>query len=171
MSMPDLPARTGNDADYLSRPVTANGRPAAREIDHMTAPRPEPMRYPEQHVLAIVDTPEAVAEAVRLLTTGGFLASEVTVLCGAATADHLRESPGHSRLLGAVMRLADRLNLLDDELEEKRRYEEALRAGGIVVLVLAPTEERKQRAADVLRSQGGHFINFMGRFTSERLTP
>jgi len=31
------------------------------------------------------------------------------------------------------------------------------------------TEEHKQRAAEVLRAQGGHFINFMGRFTSERL--
>jgi hypothetical protein len=135
----------------------------------MADQRRESTRYPQNHVVGIVDTPEAATEAVRILTSRGFFPSEVTVACGAEMADRLRESSGHSGLLGAVMGLADRLNVLDDELAEKRRYEEALRAGGIVLLIFTPTEERKQRAAEVLLAQGGHFINFMGRFTSERL--
>jgi hypothetical protein len=37
------------------------------------------------------------------------------------------------------------------------------------VLVLALTEERKQRAAEILRQHGGHFINFFGGLEIERL--
>jgi hypothetical protein len=130
-----------------------------------------PIAYPLNHVVGIVDTADAAAEAVRILTGGGFLPSEVTVACGSAMAERLRQSSGHAGLLGGVIRLADRLNILGDELEEKRQYEEALRDGRIVLAILTPTDERKVRAADVLRRQGGHFINFMGRFTSERLAP
>jgi hypothetical protein len=37
------------------------------------------------------------------------------------------------------------------------------------VSVLAPTEERKQLAARVLRDHGAHWVNFLGRFTIETL--
>jgi hypothetical protein len=130
-----------------------------------------PIRYPENHVIGIVDNPEAATEAVRSLTSGGFLPSEVTVACGPQTADLVRNSSGRSGVLGALMRVADRMNLLDDELAEKRRYEDALRDGALVVLVFTPTEERKQLAATMLRTHGGHFVNFMGGLTSERLVP
>ena len=131
----------------------------------------EPMRYPEGHVVGIVDTPEAAGAALRTLSAGGFLPSEITVVCGVETADRVRQSSGRTGLVDAVLRLAEGLGILNNELEEKRRYEQALRAGGLVLLVLAPTEERKQRAAELLRAQGAHFVNYMGRFTSERLVP
>lgn len=53
----------------------------------------------------------------------------------------------------------------------RRRYEDALRAGSFVLSILAPTEERKERAAETLHAQGARFVNFMGRFTSERIVP
>jgi hypothetical protein len=74
-----------------------------------------PIRYPENHVVGIVDSPEAATEAVRSLTSGGFLPSEVTVACGPQTADLVR--------------------------------------------------------IKMLRTHGGHFVNFMGGLTSERLVP
>jgi hypothetical protein len=37
------------------------------------------------------------------------------------------------------------------------------------VAVLAPTEERKDLAADVLRRCGGRFINFFGQLKVERI--
>jgi hypothetical protein len=130
-----------------------------------------PVRYPEDHVVGVLDSPEAAAAAVRTLIDGGFLESEVHLACGVEAADRLRESTGRSGLTGAVLRLADRLHLWNDELAEKHEYEEALRAGSIVLAVLAPTEERKRRAAEVFREHGGRFVNFMGRWTSERLVP
>jgi hypothetical protein len=56
-----------------------------------------------------------------------------------------------------------------DEVDARHEYEQALRNGAVNILVLAPTEERKQRAAEILRQHGGHFINFFGRLEIEQL--
>jgi hypothetical protein len=141
--------------------------PAARRAD----PHAGAVRYPENHVVAIVDTPEAAAAAVETLTSGGFLESEVTLACGARAADRLRASSGRSGLLGHVIQIADHLGVRTEELETRHQYEEALRDGRFVLTVLAPTEERKDRAAQILRDYGAHFINFKGRFTIEQLAP
>jgi hypothetical protein len=45
----------------------------------------------------------------------------------------------------------------------------SLWAGRPDVLVLAPTEERKRRAAEILRQHGRHFINFFGRLAVEQV--
>jgi hypothetical protein len=44
-----------------------------------------------------------------------------------------------------------------------------LRSNQTVVAVLAPTEERKDLAADMLRRCGGYFINFFGRLNVQRI--
>ncbi len=141
--------------------------PAGRHAD----PHVEAVRYPENHVVGIVDTPEQAAAAFHALTDGGFLESEITLACGVEAADRLQASSGRSGLIGRVLQVADRLGVRDEELETKHEYEQALRDGSITFVVLAPTEERKQRAADILREHGGHFINFMGRYTIEQLAP
>jgi hypothetical protein len=51
----------------------------------------------------------------------------------------------------------------------KERYEEAIRDGRFVVLVLAPTDERKKVAGQILHDHGAHFVNFLGRFAIETL--
>jgi hypothetical protein len=55
------------------------------------------------------------------------------------------------------------------EMDMKKQYEEAFRAGQCTVAVLATTEDRKRLATDILRQHGGHFINFLGHLTVERL--
>ena len=145
--------------------------PARAPADRHADPHVEAVRYPENHVVAILDTPEAAAAAVEALTSSGFLESEVTLACGVEAADRLQASSGRSGLLGHVLQIADSLGIRGDELETKHQYEQALRNGGITFVVLAPTEERKQRVAQILREHGGHFINFMGRFTIEQLAP
>jgi hypothetical protein len=132
-------------------------------------PHAEAVRYPENHIVAIMDQPDAAAAAAEALTTGGFLDSEVTLVCGVEAADRLRASSGRAGLLGHLIQIADSLGIRSEELEAKHEYEEALRSGRCTVLVFAPTEERKERAAEILQTHGAHFINFMGRFTIERL--
>jgi hypothetical protein len=131
----------------------------------------EPFRYPQDHVAAIVDSPEQLTDALGTLTGGGFLESEITVLAGPKEAERLDASTGRTGLMHHVLRVADRLGMLHKEMEVKERYEQALRDDGHVVLVLAPTEDRKRLAADVLRHAGGYFVKFFGRFTIEVLAP
>jgi hypothetical protein len=130
--------------------------------------RDDPVRYPVDHVVAILDTREEVECALGALTPG-FFEFEVRVACGAEEAERLHASTGHTGLLDRVLRVAEHIGIPNDELETKERYEQALREGKKLLMVHAPTEERKQRAGEAIRGCGGHFINFLGRFTREVL--
>jgi hypothetical protein len=54
-------------------------------------------------------------------------------------------------------------------MELKDRYEQALREGRYAISVLAPTEDRKNEAGQILRDHGASFVNFLGRFSIEAL--
>ena len=131
----------------------------------------EPIRYPEDHLLGIVDAPEQVSAAVAALADAGFRTSEISVASGKAAADALEASTGRTGLANLAIRIAERIGIANDEMAMKDRYEQALRTGGFVVSILAPTDERRALAAQVLRDQGGHFINYLGRRTIEAIYP
>ena len=129
--------------------------------------RAQEPRYPTNHVVAVIDREVPLAEAVESLTGGGFLETEVQVACGTEMADRLKASTGRGGLAGVAIRVAQKLGLEDDEMSLKSVYEQALRDGSFVVLVDAPTGERKERAAEVLRQHGAHSIHYLGRFLIE----
>ena len=127
------------------------------------------VQYRENVVLGIVDTPDAAQAASQALTSGGFLESEVALGCGLEWADRVRASSGRSGLIGQVLQVLDRYGAGGDEMDMKGQYEQALRAGKCTVAVFAPTDERKRLATDILRQHGGHFINFLGHLSIERM--
>lgn len=131
----------------------------------------EPMLYPENHVLGVVDSLEQLAAATAALTSAGFRQSEVTVTSGQAAADALHSTSGRTGLANLAIRIAERLGIADDEMEVKQRYEQAFRDGKFVVSVLAPTDERRNLAGQILREHGSHFINFLGRRTIQFMHP
>ena len=113
--------------------------------------------YPLNHVISIMPTEKEAITAFDTLIANGFPEAEVTLISGPELADRI----GSWTVSG---RAPERPLVARDE------YVQALRDGHVNVLVLAPTEERKQRAAEILRQQGGHFINFFGRLQVERLS-
>jgi hypothetical protein len=131
----------------------------------------EPVRYPQNRVLGVIDTVSQVRGAVEALTEGGFLASEVEVLHGETASTKLAEGTGRTGLRGLAMRLIAGIGMPNDETAMKDHYADALAKGQFLVMVLAPTEERKQLATQLLREHDGHFINFLGRFTIEAMVP
>lgn len=141
-------------------------RPPASDSDARPA---NEVRYPTNHVLAIVGTPEQLASIVDALTGNGFLESEVGVGCGREAAERLRVATGRTGLAGLAIRLAERLGVANDEMMVKERYEQALRDGQYVVSVHTPTDERKQLAARILEEHGASFVNFLGRFSIETM--
>jgi hypothetical protein len=146
--------------------------PAAEQqtpIEH-TLPS-EPFRYPQDHVVAILDKPDQLFDAVETLAARGFLESEITVLAGSREADRLDASTGRTGLMHRILRIADRLGVVNQEIEAKERYEQALREDSHVVLVFCSSADRKRLAGDLLRERGGYFINYFGRFTIETLAP
>lgn len=136
-----------------------------RSSDHQEAT----VRYPENEVLSIVDTRDQLETVTRALEASGFLNAEISVACGQAAADDLKANTGRSGLTDLVIRVANRLGLQNEESETKDRYEQALRDDQFVVAILAPTDTRKELAAQLLATHGAHFINYLGRFSIERL--
>ena len=138
-----------------------------RQLAGASGDREEEIRYPTDHVVAIVDTPEQLEEAIRALTGGGFLESEIRAAHGPTAAARLEASTGRTGLVDRLLRFAERIGMPNDEMAIKDRYEQALRDGQFVVLVLAPSDERKARAGEVLSAKGGRFVNYFGQFTIE----
>lgn len=131
----------------------------------------EPIRYPTNHVVAVLDSERQLTDTVEGLIGGGFIDTEVHVSCGSDAADRLKESTGRGGLAGLAIRIADRLGIQDEEMEAKAHYEQAMRDGHFVLRVAAPTEERKARAAQILQDHGAHSVKFLGRFSIEGLVP
>ena len=127
------------------------------------------VKYHENHVIGIMPTAEDAVSALGTLTQSGFLETEVTLTCGVEIADRIRASSGRSGLIGQVLQVVDRFCAGGEELEARHEYEKALRDGKLNVLVLAPTEERKRLAGEILRKHGGKFINFFGHLSIEQL--
>ena len=163
--------------DDAAAAYSSNGEPMTGTPDHhdITGEQrersQEPIRYPTNHVLAVLDTGEQVTATVAALTKRGFLESEVEVGTGAERADALHAATGHVGLTDLMIRLAQRVGVADEEMETKRRYEQAMRDDRFLVLVAAPTEERKQRAIEILREHGAHTLTFFGKHTIEYITP
>lgn len=131
----------------------------------------EPIRYPENHVLAVLDTREQTTAAMVALTSGGFLDSEIEVGTGATRADELGAATGREGLASLLIRLAERIGAADEEMETKNRYEQAMRDDRFVLSVAAPTADRKDRAARILGAHGAHTVAYFGRRTIEYLVP
>ena len=129
------------------------------------------MSRPNNHLVAIVDTREAMTRAVEALKAGGFLDSEIHPRAGIAAADALHADSGHGGLVDMAVRFAERIGVADDDMEVKSRYEQALRDGRSLVAVEAPTEARLERATQILQANGAHTLNFMGRFSRTEISP
>jgi hypothetical protein len=128
----------------------------------------ETAEYPTNHVVGVLDTSEQTACALDALVSGGFLESEVQLM-KPDEIDRLAAGTGRRGIQHWFIRLTGSLGLKNAETEMKERYEHALREGGTLVAVLAPTEDRKDLAAQLLQQCGGHFINFFGRLNVERI--
>jgi hypothetical protein len=127
------------------------------------------MRYPENRVVAFIDTREQLESAVTALTSGGFLASEIEVIHGAAASEKLRESTGRSGLAHLAMRFAESIGLPNDETRIKNQYADGLARGQILVTVLAPSEDRRAAAGRILEEHGGTNVRFFGPYTIEHV--
>ena len=129
------------------------------------------IRYPVDQVVAVLDTAQHVRGAADELREGGFLDSEINVTSGAAAADALDDATGRTGLTGLAVRIAEKLGIENIEMERKTKYENAMRDGKFVVAVLAPSDERKKLATQILRAHGAHTANYFSKYTIEGLIP
>jgi hypothetical protein len=151
-SLIPCPTMTDDRSETIGAPALDDG--TSKEV-----------RYPENHVVGLLDTMEQVESAVTALTTGGFLLSEIQLVHGAAAAEKLRQNTGRSGLAHLAMRFAEFIGIPTDETAIKNQYADGLGKGQLLLMVLAPTEERRRAAGRILEAHGGTNIRFFGQYT------
>jgi hypothetical protein len=142
---------------------------SGRDAVQASADETEAVSYPTYHVVGILDTADQTSCALDALLSRGFLESEVDVNRGPDDADRLAAGSGRRGLQDWFIRLTGSVGLKNAETEMKERYERAMRDQLTVIAVLAPTDERKALASEILQGCGAHFVNFFGRFNVERM--
>jgi len=121
--------------------------------------------YPEHQVLAILETRDAAAEVIRELRNRS-VSGDLNIyygLDGAAAID----SEG---LVHGVVGVAERsVEHLVADLDDMSNYDEAVRAGRVVISFDGQDEDIRRRGADVLQAHGGHTVQYFGPLAIEVL--
>jgi hypothetical protein len=116
-------------------------------------------------LLAVLDSPDALAAATRALEAIGVAAAATEVFTGDEGAAAFDGSGGKHGPLARVLRTVQ--FTLMDQMPDFAYYEAAARQGRSVMSVKPRNEAQMRGAVEVLRANGGHFINYFGRFTTE----
>lgn len=126
---------------------------------------------PMNKVVGVIDNEDDMRDALRDLIAAGFSAKEIALLTDEEEArlttanDEWREVSVH------IFRSAQKLPSFYDAPVIVRRLEQELHAGHHLIGVIAKDGETRERACGILKSHGGHFINFYGRWAAEALEP
>ncbi len=126
---------------------------------------------PFKKVIGIIDNPADAGAAIRDLRAAGFAADEIEVLTGEAGARSIDVTSEGGKALLHILPPTVKLRHHFDAPGIVGRIEEALRAGRYGVAVPAGEPEGRERARAILKSHGGHFINFYGPLAAESLDP
>lgn len=136
-----------------------------------TVRRGAPLGAPLEVYLGIFDVPEAVIGLLEDLERAGLSRDALAVFVGPDDATAFEavavERLGSSRGGGTVLRKL----FAADEVEREKTYHDAALAGGYVVQVRVP-ENDKERRAEVekrLLERGGHYLNYFGRLTFQEV--
>jgi hypothetical protein len=123
--------------------------------------------YPTNRMLAAFRDPTLAAAAAATLRASGTPDRALTILRGEEGAGRL---DGSGAVNGRIARLRRLLSFtMMDQLPDFASYERAVRDGGAVLMIAVHGERPKRAALDAIRSQGGHFANYYGRFVTEEL--
>ena len=128
---------------------------------------------PMNKVVGSIDAAGDAKDAMRDLTAAGFATSEVELLTDQEGAGRIDMSgEGHEAMVHVhIFDSTQKVPAFYDSPVIVRRVEEELRASHYLIGVVAKDGEAREQAREILKSHGGHFINFYGRFAAEGLEP
>ena len=118
----------------------------------------------------MISEPGDARAALRDLKAAGFPADEVEVLTGEGGAHRIDVTGEDHGPLARFVRSFQKL-LGDYEPVHVRRHEQEFLAGHFGIGVTAKDAEAREKVREILKSHGGHFINFYGRWAMEVLEP
>jgi hypothetical protein len=123
--------------------------------------------YPVDSLLAVVPDGERAAAAAAALKAAGIPDRDITILRGDEGATRFDPTGAVHGLFARLRRIVSFTVM--DQLPDMAWYDAAIRAGQAVVMVRLRGDEPKAEAVRILREQGGHFVNYYGRFATEEI--
>lgn len=127
-----------------------------------------PDTYPVHRVLGIADQPATVQTVVDGLADAGVPSQSVEVVCGARAKHRLDEFRAEHGLKSRLIKIAQSIS---DERDIADRYEDALRDDHFLVVVPAADANQAQELGEIIKEQGGHFVNYYGPETITTIAP
>ena len=124
--------------------------------------------YPFDRMLAAFHDPVEAAAAAAAVRALGIRDRDISILRGTEGADRL-DGSGAAHGLPARIRRAIEFTMMD-QLVDFAHYEESVRAGGATVMVKVRGDDQKAVVVHALEANGGHFINYYGRFATEEIS-
>jgi hypothetical protein len=126
---------------------------------------------PTNKIVGVIDDPTAATAALRDLRAAGFTADELEVLMGEEGAQRIDLTGEGPEASVHIVRSTQKPPTYYDAPVIVRRVEQETLAGHYLIGVVAKEPEARERARDILKAHGGHFINFYGRWAAEALEP
>ena len=126
---------------------------------------------PANKVVGSIDDAGEARAALCDLRAAGFTAGEIHLLTNEEAARTAGVGGGEREVLVHIFHPTQTVPTFYDAPVIVSRVEEELLAGHYLVGVAAGDEGARQKARDILKSHGGHFIYFYGRWAAEALEP
>ena len=124
--------------------------------------------YPENDVMAVIDSPEEGGKALAELREAGFHAEDVLLATGGEAVDRMDASGRHCGLLAHFVRWLE--GFLTDEGVLGREYEAAAQAGHSIIAVHTHDAAEIARAREVLARHGAHHVYHFGHWALTRVS-
>ena len=125
--------------------------------------------YPTNRVVGTIADAKDARAALDSLLNQEFQPSEVDILHGEKDLHRLDPTGEEHGVLAQVQRTLIRIAGPVEEFAHLSRHVEDVRAGRFVIMVLAKEREKRDVAADVLKSHGAEFVGFYGRWAFESM--
>lgn len=123
---------------------------------------------PSNKIVGVIDDPHDAQAALSDLMATGFAVKDVELLTNEEGAQRI--DVGDDVLIH-IFDPAQNVPAFYDAPVIATRVEQELRAGRYLIGVAAKDAEVRARTLDILKSHGGHFINFYGPWMAQALEP
>ncbi len=126
---------------------------------------------PMNKVVGVIDNEDNMRDALRDFIGAGFSEKEIALLTDEEAARQIGANDAAREVSVHIFRSTQKLPAFYDAPVIVRRLEQELLAGHHLIGVITKDGETRERACGILKSHGGHFINFYGQWAAEALEP
>ena len=126
--------------------------------------------YPVNRVVGTIADAGQARAAIDALLQAGVDREDIDILHGEGDLHRLDPSGAEHGFLAQFQRTLIRLAGPVEESEHLQRHVADVRAGRFVIMVLAKSQDRRDRVAGILNTHGAEFMGFYGRWAWEAMS-